>query len=485
LISDSFNPIASKQEPQEPNRENSPGDALNRVDGLSMSVLDALTARIAVLDGSGVVTTVNRAWKESAQANTRTGSTNSFCEGADYLRVCDSAKGPDSGEALAMADGIRSVLRGEQAEYKLEYPCHSPRSQAWFLVRVTPFGAKGQGLVVSHEDVTRRHLAEDANRAITADLRAALESTDDAVYLVAPDFTLRSVNQAAARRLAHPVEDLVGKPLLGILNDEAVERRRIFLERTVSTGERQSFQDKRGGRWVEDRITPVLEGEGQVARLSIYSRDITDLKKADESLREALSWNRNLLRELQHRAKNSFSMIVSMIRLAAVPDLSKETKAILEELSQRVMSVAALYSLLYSGGSSDEVRLDDYCRKVIDAIGAFAHGTSLEGDFENLVAPATKAAPLGLILTELVTNAFKNAFPGEMRGRVRASLRATPDGALLEVSDDGVGLPEGFDPEAGTGTGLILVAGLANQIGGKLGFSSRGKGASFVVEFRL
>jgi len=104
--------------------------------GFAGAVLDALTSHICVLDASGVITLVNEAWRhfalENTSAPTRTGV------GSHYLEVCRSATGPGSEEAAAFADGVRAVLEGRSELFQLEYPCHSPTENRWFVGRVTP-----------------------------------------------------------------------------------------------------------------------------------------------------------------------------------------------------------------------------------------------------------------------------------------------------------------------------------------------------------
>lgn len=128
---------------------------------LAQATLDALTAHIALLDADGNILAVNRAWRQFAQDNEA--PTGEEFETANYLHVCDAAHGETCHEANPVADGIRSVIRGERELFLLEYPCHSPTEQRWFNVRVTPFPGEGMArVVVSHENITERKLAEIA-----------------------------------------------------------------------------------------------------------------------------------------------------------------------------------------------------------------------------------------------------------------------------------------------------------------------------------
>ncbi|UBV42976.1 PAS domain-containing protein [Deinococcus taeanensis] len=122
----------------------------------AVAAFDALAAQVALLDRHGEIMAVNAAWRAFAQEN---GGADSV--GANYLALCDATCGEDRENAAQMAAGIRAVLSGEEALFELEYPCHSPAEQRYFMVRVTAFTQDGlRYAVVAHENITRRKLAE-------------------------------------------------------------------------------------------------------------------------------------------------------------------------------------------------------------------------------------------------------------------------------------------------------------------------------------
>jgi diguanylate cyclase (GGDEF)-like protein len=122
------------------------------------AVIDALSSHICVTDRKGMILTVNRAWRnftvENPPVSTRAGV------GANYLKVCRSASGPGSEGAEKFALGVQSVLDGKTELFQMEYPCHSPTQNRWFLGRVTPLITKRRGAVISHMAVTDRKLLE-------------------------------------------------------------------------------------------------------------------------------------------------------------------------------------------------------------------------------------------------------------------------------------------------------------------------------------
>ena len=129
-------------------------------EAFARSTVDALSAHVAILDADGTILSVNEAWRRFAGAN---GGQGQFAEGWNYLNTCDAATGRYAAESGSVAHGIRSVLRGETDLFELEYPCHAPTKNRWFIVRVSRFAGDGPArAVVTHEDVTQRRAAEES-----------------------------------------------------------------------------------------------------------------------------------------------------------------------------------------------------------------------------------------------------------------------------------------------------------------------------------
>jgi signal transduction histidine kinase/HPt (histidine-containing phosphotransfer) domain-containing protein/ActR/RegA family two-component response regulator len=142
-------------------RQQKAEELLRENEQFARSVVDALPLHIAILGGSGVVLSTNSAWRNFA---TRGGEENDrVAEGVNYLGFCDGLAGTRrDARAAAFATGIRAVAKGHEEEFAIEYASHTESERSWFLGRVTRFPGDGPlKLVVSHEDITRRKLAEE------------------------------------------------------------------------------------------------------------------------------------------------------------------------------------------------------------------------------------------------------------------------------------------------------------------------------------
>lgn len=138
-------------------------------------VLDSLTAHIAVLDAEGVIIGVNEPWRRFAEDNQ--GEIRQHYVGRNYLQVCENAQVcGDDVSAPALLEGLRAVLSQTRDHFELEYPCHAPGLERWFIARITRCTQGGASrVVVSHEDITARKQAELALARTERELQEALQ----------------------------------------------------------------------------------------------------------------------------------------------------------------------------------------------------------------------------------------------------------------------------------------------------------------------
>ena len=126
---------------------------------VAQGTLDGLTSHICVLDDQGRILMVNHAWREFARCNG--GLPTQTEEGVDYLSVCNAAAGPETGCARSFARGLREVLAGRHDAFELEYPCHSPTEERWFVGTASRIeNSEPARVVVAHQPVTARKIAQ-------------------------------------------------------------------------------------------------------------------------------------------------------------------------------------------------------------------------------------------------------------------------------------------------------------------------------------
>jgi diguanylate cyclase (GGDEF)-like protein/PAS domain S-box-containing protein len=181
--------------------------ALRRAQAFANSVLDSLSDHICVLDRDGVILAVNRAWREFGNLNRPLSGHLQDNIGINYLGLCDNATGPCSEEAQSMAAGIRRIAQGELDEFTLEYPCHSPDEERWFLARVSRLHDDSRRILVVHTSITGHKHAEEA-LLLSA---KAFEHSGEAIMITDAENCIVAVNAAFSRLTGYTLDEVRGE----------------------------------------------------------------------------------------------------------------------------------------------------------------------------------------------------------------------------------------------------------------------------------
>jgi DNA-binding CsgD family transcriptional regulator len=162
------------------------GEPLSFSDELARTVLNSLSAHIAILDENGVILETNTAWRNYAVKGGM--PEDHDYNGINYLAVCEATKGSDAGDAHKVAEGIRAVIGGDLEEFLHDYPCHSEDGPHWYYMRAIRMSGPGPVRVVaSHEEITALKLTEEALRKSQEELieqKQSLEETNIAMKVL-------------------------------------------------------------------------------------------------------------------------------------------------------------------------------------------------------------------------------------------------------------------------------------------------------------
>jgi len=208
-------------------------------------------------------------------------------------------------------------------------------------------------------------------------------------------------------------------------------------------------------------------------------QDISDRKQAAAQIAAALREKEVLLQEIHHRVKNNLGIVSGLLQMQARRIQAPEAKAILLDSQNRIASIALVHEKLYRSDDLAKVDLAQYLRELtiylFDSYNVSSAQINLDIQVEPVNLDVEQAIPCGLIINELVSNALKHAFPGDRTGTIQVQLTPlpiAPDSApatsfTLYVRDDGIGLPDNFNPQTSRTLGLSLVQGLVAQIDGR------------------
>lgn len=212
-----------------------------------------------------------------------------------------------------------------------------------------------------------------------------------------------------------------------------------------------------------------------------------ELVDANAVAADALKHRDLLIREVDHRVKNSLMMTASLLYLQERRFSDPEVREAFGSTRRRLNSIGLVHEALYRGSSLEEIDLAHYLERLLDelgkALGAEARGVAISLDVEPLLLAPHQTTPVGLIVAEVVTNAFKHAFGANGSGTIEVKARlANLDDIQIEIRDDGVGFAGLTDRRAAEGLGTRLIDALAQQLGGAISVGNEG-GAAFRLTF--
>jgi chemotaxis protein methyltransferase CheR len=209
----------------------------------------------------------------------------------------------------------------------------------------------------------------------------------------------------------------------------------------------------------------VFDAGGARALILLAIEDVTERRAVERKLAELAEEKETLLMEVPHRVSNSLQIIASILSLKAQAVQSEEIRQHLQDAHRRVLSVATVQRQLQVSKNLERIEMGPYLSRLCEALAAsmIAEGrpVTLEVKAQDGTVSSNEAVSIGLIVTELAINALKHAFvDGRPGGMIAVGYEAAPSGWRLEVSDDGVGLPDKISP----GLGTSIVEALARQL---------------------
>ena len=230
-------------------------------------------------------------------------------------------------------------------------------------------------------------------------------------------------------------------------------------------------------RFVEHDLA-FLQGAANILGMAI------ERERHERNLNAALERHQFLIKEMNHRVKNSLALVVSMLRLQARENSEPEFAQHLEDATLRVAAIARVHEQLYRSSDIERFDIGRYIEAICKDLGAsFSQCEILVQAQPGIVISADRAISSALIVNELVSNAAKHAYLGDGPGRVWVDVATTGDGSLFSISvrDEGSGLPEDFEIGKGRGMGARMVGALAEQLDATLAVVPRHPGAQFIL----
>ena len=335
--------------------------------------------------------------------------------------------------------------------------------------------------IIRATHVARKRLGRAEER-----YRLVVESASDGILIIDAEGNYLWANSKACQMFGYTRTELVGVRIenlieLGAASDESEAPARVSLD-AGRLRECRAYRKDGGELTVE--VSGKLLSDG---RFMAIVRDVTERRKAEDQIRASLREKEVLLKEIHHRVKNNLQFISSLLSLQRSNIQDPQALAEFTDSLERIKSIALLHEKLYQSRNAARIDFAEYVRtltrELLSTYRMDPARVALTIEMHDALLELETAMPCGLIVNELVTNAFKHAFPGGQAGQITISMKPNPDQTLtLAVRDTGVGLPEGAKLEDAPTLGLRLVSTLARQLNGRLEIRNSA-GAEFRITF--
>lgn len=338
---------------------------------------------------------------------------------------------------------------------------------------------------------TGSQLGEDSFRRV-------VEWSPSAMVMIDTHGIMVLVNAQTERMFNYGRETLIGQSVEILIPERFRHNHRMFRSeyfsgptpRPMGIGRDLAGCRSDGSEFpIEIGLNPLDTEAGTMVLASII--DITDRLRTQQRLEDALHEKTILLNEVHHRVKNNLQVITSLLNLQADHVSDPNLRAILAESCGRVKAMALTHQLLYERKDFSRVDLGDYLQRLVQSIRASYRATGdrialqLTLPENSVYLDLERAIPCGLLINELVTNAFKHAFPGERRGQIIIQLVEDSSGRIgLSVADDGIGLPSDAELAQSSSLGLQLVPLFVDQVHGQSSVERVG-GTRFNMSFPI
>lgn len=490
--------------------------------------LDCLPQHIAILDGTGRIVHVNKAWRNFAEANG--GNTETYCVGCLYAEAC---VGSAESDQLQQPD-ILAIIEGRSPGLSFDYPCHSPTEQRWFKVDITPLSGGEPGAVVAHTNITARMQVDQtlvqAREAAEQALHSLEESghfiqviTDNIPVLISywdQELRCRFSNHSYQEWYGRSSEQMKGISIHDLLNDAQYRRDEMYILGGLR-GQRQEFErtlTKPTGEVCHTLVQyiPDIREDGSVMGFFSTIFDVTGIKQAEMRAEAANRAKSAFLANMSHEIRTPMNGIIGMSCMALTEDLPPKQRSYVEAIRQSAQRLLNIlneildFSKIEAGCLTVEDVAFDLGQLVTDMVTVVAEKLAAKSllisvDLDPSIPRRLRSDPLriGQIFLNFLDNAVKFTEQGGLSVRVFPISTEEKELVLrFDVQDTGIGLTpeqqqqvfEAFQQAeastsrqyGGTGLGLAITKQLADLMGGEVGVTSApGAGSTFWFTVRV
>lgn len=345
-------------------------------------------------------------------------------------------------------------------------------------VHSTPIQLHDRKLLFSViHDITQRQAAEAALKASEARYRQIVELAEEGIWIIDEHELTRFANRKMAQMLGYDSpQELIGKPLDAFISPQEEQSARHYVARRRSgVHEIHDFllQCRNGqALWASMSTSPLFDETGAYQGAMAMVTDISERKRWETELENALEERESLLQELHHRVKNNFQVMISLLRLQERRLPETEWQNPLKAARQRIRTMALIHEQIYHAQDLGKIDLSIYLKQIFRELysqSTQAAQIAFDLQLDTVLLSLEQAIACGLLCNELLSNALRFAFPPSWptAPRIWLYLRQHVNQVQLEIGDNGIGLTTAIQAHE-QHFGLHLVQQLCQQLNAQL-----------------
>lgn len=321
---------------------------------------------------------------------------------------------------------------------------------------------------------------------------SVLNASPDCVKILSIDGNVEFFNESGLCRMEiATLDQIAGTPWVNLWPEDSKSMIENAIHR-VGNGEAVRFESfcptaKGAPRWWDVTAAPIYDKAGQIENIIAVSRDVTERHQHEEKLASLidaqntkLSLSHLHLEEIHHRVKNSLQLVNTLLLLQANVAVEEDVKLQLQTAASRVLTIANVHERLYQNADSNSLSVVDYLSALLTDISNAFGDRAITFEADAFPLTEERMAPLGLVVSELVTNALKYG-----KGAICVGLKHEDEQVTIIVTDEGDGFPDTYPKPNGTGLGMRLVKSYSGYGKNAVEVDRSAKTSTIKVRFKL
>ena len=343
------------------------------------------------------------------------------------------------------------------------------------------------------EEIRDREAVEQQTREREQQFRFLSENSVD--YITHMDSQQKNTysSPSALKIYGYEQDEMAHLPQSAIIHPDYIaytdgKFKEMLETRTSRQYSYQALKKDGTGFWVESILNPLFDPATDVFKGIVgVTRDIQERKTKELEIMEGTKQKENLLKEIHHRVKNNFAILVSLINMQMAQTKNPELVQSLTNLQLRIRTMALVHEMLYRSKDFENISFADYLRSLASVIAGTYNRRDIQLTFEadESVMDIEASIPLGLIVNEILSNSYKHAFPDGRTGNIWITYKADPETGsfYLVLQDDGIGMPSHLPLDQYKSMGLQVVQILCQQIESELELTND-HGTTFTISYK-